>query len=207
MTSPTQPPAWQPPPPRQVSGRRKLKIAGIGCGSVVLALIVIGGIAAAVDPPKKTDATTPVAVTQSAVAIVTASSSPPAPSPTPTPAPTTASPTPATPSPTTPSPKPTPKPKPKPVKAKAKPSPTGCEPTRDVIVRYVQPGSPSTAQTLGNYNLATCEPTFDWLQEASPMDPGYCTTAAWASDNPGYNTDASPAKPLKKVQVAYGPAC
>ncbi|MHA6761824.1 hypothetical protein [Streptacidiphilus sp. PAMC 29251] len=200
MTNPTQPPAWQPPPPRQVSGRRKLKIAGIGCGSILLALIVIGGISAAVDPQKKTAATTPIAVTQSAVAIATASSSPPAPSPSPTPAPTTASPTPK-PSPTTPSP--TPKPKP----AKAKPSPTGCGPERDVIVWYVAPTLTNNAQVLGNYNLATCESTFTMIQDTSPTGPGYCTEAAWASDNPGYNADATPAKRPKKVQVSVGPAC
>ncbi|MEV6118707.1 hypothetical protein AB0L59_41145 [Streptomyces sp. NPDC052109] len=66
---------------------------------------------------------------------------------------------------------------------------------------------PDSAQELGNYNLATCESTFKFLQETSPKSAGACTEAAWASDNPGYNTDAEPAKRLKKVQVAIGPAC
>ncbi len=45
------------------------------------------------------------------------------------------------------------------------------------------------------------------VQRTSPNVPGACTEAAWASDNPGYNADATPAKRLKKVQVAVGPAC
>lgn len=82
-----------------------------------------------------------------------------------------------------------------------------CSPTRDVIVWYRAPGVADSAQVLGNYDLATCESTFQWLQQTSPTGPGYCTEAAWASDNPGYNADATPAKRLKKVQLAIGPAC
>lgn len=63
------------------------------------------------------------------------------------------------------------------------------------------------AQVLGNYILATCEPTLKMLQETSPTDAGNCTEAAWASDNPGYNADAEPAKRPKNVQMAVGPAC
>lgn len=69
------------------------------------------------------------------------------------------------------------------------------------------PGVTDSAQTLGNYNLATCESTFKYLQETSPTGAGNCTEAAWASDNPGYNADADPAPRPKKVQVAIGPAC
>ncbi len=104
MSYPTQPPAWQPPPPRQVSGRRKLKIAGIGCGGLVAAVLVIGGIAAAVDPPKKTAATGPAAAVQTTPV---ASAAPTSAAPT-TAAPTTAAPTtakPPVPAPTTAKPK------------------------------------------------------------------------------------------------------
>jgi hypothetical protein len=55
--------------------------------------------------------------------------------------------------------------------------------------------------------METCEPTMEWFKHTSPTKAGYCTEAAWASDNPGYITDAEPAKRLKKVQVAIGPAC
>ncbi|MGI5136624.1 hypothetical protein [Streptomyces sp. CA-106110] len=101
--------------------------------------------------------------------------------------------------------------KPKPSSAKPKPkssrSPKTCSPTRDIIVWTKTPGVPDSAQELGNYNLATCESTFQWLQKTSPTEAGNCTEAAWASDNPGYNTDAEPAPRPKKVQVSIGPAC
>lgn len=119
----------------------------------------------------------------------------------------TATPT-ATPS-TAPAPTTTAAPRPTKVKARAKPkrSDTGCGPERDVVVWMKTPGVPAMAQVLGSYNLTTCEPTFKWLQETSPTEPGNCTEAAWASDNPGYNADAEPAKQPRKVQMAVGPAC
>ncbi|MEU9979524.1 hypothetical protein [Streptomyces sp. NPDC051014] len=49
--------------------------------------------------------------------------------------------------------------------------------------------------------------TFESLPRTSSTEAGYCTEAAWASDNPGYNADATPAARLKKVQVSVGPAC
>lgn len=69
------------------------------------------------------------------------------------------------------------------------------------------PGIPNSAQVVGNYAQMNCEPTFQNLTHTSPTGPGYCTEAAWASDNPGYNADAEPAVRLKKVQVSVGPAC
>ena len=96
-------------------------------------------------------------------------------------------------------------------KAKPKPatSATGdpCPPTRDVIVWMKVPDLPDSAQVLGNYDQMNCETTFQSLPESSPTGAGYCTEAAWASDNPGYNADATPAPRLKKIQVAVGPAC
>jgi hypothetical protein len=94
-----------------------------------------------------------------------------------------------------------------PAKPKSSPSTKDCPPTRDIIVWVKAPGVPAYAQPLGNYNAATCESTFKWLQQTSPTEAGNCTEAAWASDNPGYNTEAEPAPRLKKVQVSVGPAC
>ncbi|MFF3468217.1 hypothetical protein [Streptomyces sp. NPDC002619] len=93
--------------------------------------------------------------------------------------------------------------------AKPKPSRSAkkCSPTRDVIVWTKARGVPDNAVVLGNYNLVTCETTFQLLQHTSPTEAGDCAEAAWASDNPGYNADAIPAARLKKVQVAIGPAC
>ena len=81
-----------------------------------------------------------------------------------------------------------------------------CPPTRNVIVWTKAPGVPDSAQVIGSYTL-TCESTFKWLQHSSPTDAGYCTEAAYASDNPGYNANAQPARRLKDVQAMVGPAC
>lgn len=66
---------------------------------------------------------------------------------------------------------------------------------------------PDTAQELGDYTSCGQEPTFDFIRKTSPTTDGTCTEAAWVSDNPGYNPDAEPAKRLKGVKVAVGPAC
>lgn len=67
----------------------------------------------------------------------------------------------------------------------------------DIIERVVVPGQPATAQQLGNVNLQNCTLAFNDLAAQTSTGPGYCTTAAWAADNPGYNVDAVPAAPLK----------
>lgn len=93
------------------------------------------------------------------------------------------------------------------VRPKSKVTQQSCPPTRDVIVWMRIPGVQDSAQVLGNYDQQNCEPTFKTVQETSPTEPGDCTEAAWASDNPGYNVDATPARRLKHVYVAVGPAC
>jgi hypothetical protein len=183
-------PPWGQPTPPAPAPRSKLKIAGIGCGGLLGAFIVLSIIVAIVDPPKKT---TPTAV--SVPVATTPASRPPA---TTAPAPTSAS----------PSAKAAPKAKPIPKATKSKPAPQpSCSETRDLIVWSVAPTLPDSAEELGNYNLATCESTLQELQETSPTGPGYCTEAAWASDNPGYDADATPAKEPKDVVLSVGPAC
>lgn len=84
--------------------------------------------------------------------------------------------------------------------AQPKPAKT-CKVTRDLIVWTKTPGGTS-AQTLGDVSLATCETTLDMLKETSPTGPGNCTIAAWADDNPGYNVDAAtPRRPKKAVET------
>ncbi|MGN5376704.1 hypothetical protein ACQ4WX_01155 [Streptomyces lasalocidi] len=73
-------------------------------------------------------------------------------------------------------------------------------PERDVDVWMKVPGLPDGVQVLGNWDYELCEDTFQSLQHTSPTRPGYCTEAAWASDNPGCNADASPAARLKKCR-------
>lgn len=88
-------------------------------------------------------------------------------------------------------------------------APTSCALTSkaDVIERIITPGSPATAQRLGSVDLVNCRSVFDALKDETSTDPGYCTTAAWAADNPGYNVDAVPAPPLKNVQAVAGKGC
>lgn len=181
--------------------RRKRITVWVSSGVVGLLLIlwIIGTVAG---PPKKDhDKTAANAQTTSASPTVTTAA------PT-TPAPTTTKPSPR-PATTTPSPKattatPTTKP---PAKPAPKKTSKGCGKNRDVDVWYKAPGLPDSAQVLGSYNAATCQSTFQMLKSTSPTGAGYCTEAAWASDNPGYNADAEPAKRLKDVQVSVGAGC
>jgi hypothetical protein len=74
-------------------------------------------------------------------------------------------------------------------------------------VRFITPTLNPSAILLGGNAVATCVDTFVTIQETSPKGAGYCTQAAEASDNPGYNVDADPAPPLRKVVIAVGGAC
>jgi len=74
-----------------------------------------------------------------------------------------------------------------------------------VIVRYVSPGLAPSAQLLGDVSIATCGPTVEFIRSTALTDPGFCTSVALASDNPGYDFDAAPA--LQAVIAAFGPAC
>ncbi|MER7671829.1 hypothetical protein ABTY61_25685 [Kitasatospora sp. NPDC096128] len=169
-------------------------------------LMVIGIIGSIVDPlPKNTAAGAPAAQPKPAAPATSVAATVPTPSP--DPAPNTARPpAPAAPSsaakaqPTAPQAPPAPA-------SPTTPATTDCGPNRDIIVRYITPGLPPSSSLLGEYAIATCEPTFQSLEKTSPKEAGFCTQAAWASDNPGYEADVTPAPPLKKIQVAYGPAC
>ncbi|WP_143765240.1 hypothetical protein [Catenulispora acidiphila] len=74
----------------------------------------------------------------------------------------------------------------------------------DVIEWQREPGLPDSAIELGGTDPEHCKLTFDTLKTSSPNGPGDCTQAAWLSDNPGYNPDATPAPRLKKAQVTIG---
>lgn len=63
------------------------------------------------------------------------------------------------------------------------------------------------ATLLGSADLTHCIPTVKSLGKYSDNGPGHCTWIALSSDNPGYDPDASPAKPLKKIIAAYGLGC
>jgi hypothetical protein len=101
--------------------------------------------------------------------------------------------------------------------AVASPSPApaaSCSPGPDLIVRTVAPGAQPTAQAMGSYRTGNgCQPTVDLLRQTSPTGPGYCTTVALASDNPGYEEQyiyapsPPPAPPLQHVILAIGGGC
>lgn len=74
----------------------------------------------------------------------------------------------------------------------------------DIIEWQKAPGVADSAIELGGTDPAHCVLTFDSLKTSSPTGAGYCTQAAWASDNVGYDPDATPAPRLKKIQVSIG---
>lgn len=74
----------------------------------------------------------------------------------------------------------------------------------DVIVREVFPNVPIDAMELGGTDPEHCTWTMDSLRTSQPTGPGYCSEVAWASDNVGYDPNAVPAPPLKKVQETIG---
>ncbi|GAB2713888.1 hypothetical protein GCM10010442_38220 [Kitasatospora kifunensis] len=199
MSHPDQPshqPWPAPPAPRPRASRAKT--AGIGCGGLVGAVLLLALIGNIIGPPKKTVTTSAAVPAKTTAAAPTATGA--------TATAKAQQPVTAPPSKAAQAPAPTSRP------STAAPSPTdvaqaSCTPTRDIIVRTITPDLPASAEVLGNYDIQNCEPTFQSLQASSPTDPGFCTQAAWASDNPGYDADATPAAPLKNIQVEYGPAC
>lgn len=76
--------------------------------------------------------------------------------------------------------------------------------TRDLIIWERRPRIPDSAFTVGDADLSQCKPTVDTWPAGEPTGPGYCSKIAWASDNPGYDTEARPAPPLKKVIESVG---
>lgn len=91
--------------------------------------------------------------------------------------------------------------------AAAKPARCRLHTTFDYIERDVVRGIQPSAVELGNVDYGDCTPTLrDWASEAAD-GPGDCSTIALASANPGYNPDAVPAPPLRRVIEKAGPGC
>lgn len=86
--------------------------------------------------------------------------------------------------------------------ASAAPAPS-CPPTRDLIIWQRAPKLPDSAFEVGNYSF-NCAPTVDTFVVDEPTGPGYCNKIAWVDDNPGYDVDARPAPPLKRVIETAG---
>ena len=78
--------------------------------------------------------------------------------------------------------------------------PCNLQPTsRDLIIWERRPRIQDSAVEVGDVDGVNCKPTLDTWPASEPTGPGYCSKIAWASDNPGYDADARPASPLKKV--------
>jgi hypothetical protein len=83
---------------------------------------------------------------------------------------------------------------------------------RDVYVRTVDPGEDTETDDTGgdwqwNYGKSVCMSAVQYaLSQVVPFG-GDCVTVAYASDNPGYDTDSDPAPPLNDVIAEAGPGC
>lgn len=79
--------------------------------------------------------------------------------------------------------------------------------TFDYIERTVRPGIRTSADEIGNVDYADCTGSLaDFAAMAGQAD-GECATIALASDNPGYNVNETPARPLKGVIESAGRGC
>jgi hypothetical protein len=169
-------------------GNSGLKVAGIGCGGILVVLIGIAALGAIVGSPKATPSR--------AVAAAPASSAV------------------TTPAPVTTATQPTVKPK----ATKKAASAASCGPGADLIQWSIAPGTTAIAGALGSYDSPQCRregrhSTLGTLRQTSPTGSGYCTLAAPASDNPGYedkyvygSASANPPRP-KHVVLAVGASC
>ena len=83
----------------------------------------------------------------------------------------------------------------------------GLKTSFDYLVRTTQPGMPASAQEIGNVDLAHCMPTIQDFAKTAGTASGECTQIALASDNPGYDVNASPTPTLRKVITDTGPGC
>ena len=71
--------------------------------------------------------------------------------------------------------------------------------TRDLIIWERRPRILDSALEVGDADLMNCKPTLDTWAAGEPTGTGYCSKIAWASDNAGYDINARPAPPLRKV--------
>ena len=82
----------------------------------------------------------------------------------------------------------------------------------DIYVRMITSGVQTQAQELGGewrWDSTTnkCLTYVQLVIATAPLVAGSCTQVGYVSDNPGYDPNATPAKPLKRVVAQAGPAC
>jgi hypothetical protein len=83
----------------------------------------------------------------------------------------------------------------------------GLKTTFDYIVRTTEPGVPAAAQEIGNVDLGNCTPALADFAQTAGQAQGECTTIARARANRGYDVNAVPAPPLRRVLASAGPGC
>ncbi len=79
--------------------------------------------------------------------------------------------------------------------------------TFDYLVRTTEPGLAASAQEIGNVDFSDCTPTLQDFAQTAGQAQGECTTIARASRNPGYDVNATPAPPLRRMIMRAGPGC
>lgn len=82
----------------------------------------------------------------------------------------------------------------------------------DIYVRMITPGLPAQAQELGgewgwDYSTGKCLTSVQFMIATAPLTAGNCTQVGYVADNPGYDPNATPARPMKDVAAQAGPAC
>jgi hypothetical protein len=82
----------------------------------------------------------------------------------------------------------------------------------DIYVRMLSPGMQWEAQELGgewtwDYAINKCLTSVQSSIATAPTVPGSCTQVGYVDDNSGYDSNATPAEPLKNVVAQAGPAC
>jgi hypothetical protein len=178
-------------PPRDRTGGNQLLIIG-GIGAFLLVAVIIGGITSAV---RALSGPGTAATPQPAAASTQAAAKPAVKA-------TTAKAQPVKPAPAT-------------TAAQKTVKKSSCEPGADLIEWSIAPQTTAIAGAAGSYDSPDChreghQSTLDMLRRTSPTGHGYCTLAALASDNPGYEEkyvygpgSAAPARP-KHVVLALG---
>jgi len=82
----------------------------------------------------------------------------------------------------------------------------------DIYVRMKSPGTATVAQQLGGewvWDASTrkCLTSVQMMIATAPQVRGSCTWVGYVADNPGYDVNATPARPLRHVVAASGPSC
>jgi hypothetical protein len=76
----------------------------------------------------------------------------------------------------------------------------------------ITPGLPAQTQELGgewgwDYTTNKCLTSVQFMVATADLAAGNCTQVGYVADNPGYDLNATPARPLKNVAAEAGPAC